>query len=65
MAVPKAGMAKQFTRKANPKEPPICGLCGVRITVAEMIRGDFEAIEGKSGYLAYYHRDCVESMKHN
>lgn len=40
-------------------EPPQCGICGKRITVAELSRGQFEAIQGKGGHMAYYHTTCI------
>lgn len=41
--------------------PLICGICGKRITVAELSRGSFEAIQGTGGYMAYYHTDCIRT----
>lgn len=40
-------------------EPPMCGICGKRITVAELTGGQFEAIKSIGGHLAYYHATCM------
>ena len=40
-------------------EPPMCGVCGKRITVAELLGEQFEAAQGKTGRLAYYHVNCL------
>lgn len=40
-------------------EPPMCGICGRRITVAELLGEQFEAAQGKTGRLTYYHSNCL------
>lgn len=49
----------KYTREHHREAPPICGLCGKRFTVAELLSEQFEAVQGKSGPLAFYHRACT------
>lgn len=49
----------KYTRDKEPAPPPICGICGKRITVAELLAENFEAVKGRSGYTAFYHRECI------
>jgi hypothetical protein len=40
-------------------EPPMCGICGKRITVAELTGGQFEAVQSRGGYMTHYHTTCL------
>lgn len=40
-------------------EPPMCGICGKRIAVAELLGEQFEAVQSKGGHLAFYHTTCL------
>lgn len=59
MPLDKKKIITKYTRKDRPAEPPICGLCGKRFTVAELLGEQFEAVQGKGGPLAYYHTNCL------
>lgn len=41
------------------KELPTCGICGKRITVAELMGEQFDAVKEKGGHMAYYHTTCI------
>lgn len=59
MPLDKKKIITKYSREHHREQPPLCGICGKRFTVAELLSEQFEAVQGKSGRLAYYHTNCL------
>ena len=59
MPLDKKKIITKYTRKTFPEQPPLCGICGKRFTVAELLGEQFKAIKSIGGHLAYYHATCM------